>query len=363
MVTSFCVFTFGQTLYMYPLLKWFLFRFDPEKVHYFTFKLLRFWLAVPFVKPLWKKRFCLNNEMLKTEVAGITFPNPVGLAAGFDKNAIAINQLAACGFGFVEIGTVTPLPQDGNPKPRLFRLVQDEAVINRMGFNNDGMEVIVERLKAIQPECVVGGNIGKNKITPNEEATSDYLKAYNALEPHVDYFVVNVSSPNTPNLRELQDKKPLTDLLQTLMDRKSELVSSKPIFLKIAPDVTDGQLDDIVEIIQKTGIAGVIATNTTIDRSGLKTDAKRVEEIGAGGVSGKPVTKRSTEVIRYLATKSGGSFPIIGVGGIHSAEDALEKLEAGASLVQIYTGFIYEGPGLVKKINKAIVKKRQLQQH
>ena len=346
---------------MYPLIKWFLFRFDPEKVHYFTFKLLRFWLAVPLVKPLWKKRFCLNHPALKTEVAGITFPNPVGLAAGFDKNAIAINQLAACGFGFVEIGTVTPLPQDGNPKPRLFRLVEDEAVINRMGFNNDGMEVIVERLKTIQPACVVGGNIGKNKVTPNEDATSDYLKAYDALEPHVDYFVVNVSSPNTPNLRELQDKQPLTELLQTLMNRKYELHSTKPIFLKIAPDVTDGQLDDIVEIIQQTGIAGVIATNTTIDRSGLKTDAKRIEEIGAGGVSGKPVTKRSTEVIRYLSAKSGGSFPIIGVGGIHSAEDALEKLEAGASLVQIYTGFIYEGPGLVKKINKAVLKKSNTQ--
>lgn len=360
MVTSFCVFTFDQTLRMYPFIKWFLFRFDPEKVHYFTFKLLRFWLAVPFVKPLWKKRFCLNDPSLKTEIAGITFPNPVGLAAGFDKNAIAINHLAACGFGFIEIGTVTPLPQEGNPKPRLFRLVEDEAVINRMGFNNDGMEIIAERLKNIHPECIIGGNIGKNKVTPNEEATSDYLKAYSVLEPYVDYFVVNVSSPNTPNLRELQDKKPLTDLLQTLMDRREEVQSAKPIFLKIAPDVTDGQLDDIVEIVQQTGIAGVIATNTTVDRSGLKTPATRVEEIGAGGVSGRPVTQRSTEVIRYLAAKSGGSFPIIGVGGIHSAEEALEKLAAGASLVQIYTGFIYEGPGLVKKINKAILQQRKL---
>jgi dihydroorotate dehydrogenase len=343
---------------MYPIIKWFFFRFDPEKIHYFTFKLLRFWLAVPLVKPIWKQRFCVNDPRLKTEVAGITFPNPVGLAAGFDKNAIAINHLAACGFGFIEIGTVTPLPQEGNPKPRLFRLVEDEAVINRMGFNNDGMEVITERLKTLRKQCVVGGNIGKNKITPNEEATSDYLKAYDALEQYVDYFVVNVSSPNTPNLRELQDKKPLTELLQTLMNRSKEVKSRKPIFLKIAPDVTDGQLDDIIEIIRETGIAGVIATNTTIDRSGLKTDSKKVEEIGAGGVSGRPVTKRSTEVIRYLATKSGGSFPIIGVGGIHSAEEALEKLDAGACLVQIYTGFIYEGPGLVKKINKAVLQQR-----
>lgn len=361
MVTSFCVFTFGQTVFMYPILKWFFFRFDPEKIHYFTFRLLRFWLAVPFVKPIWKKMYQLNDDLLKTEVAGIVFPNPVGLAAGFDKNAIAINQLAACGFGFVEIGTVTPIGQEGNPKPRLFRLVEDEAVINRMGFNNDGVDVIVERLKVLKPDCIIGGNIGKNKVTPNEEATSDYLKAYNALEPYVDYFVVNVSSPNTPNLRELQDKEPLTELLSTLMKRRDELQSIKPIFLKIAPDLTDSQLDDIISIVDETHIAGVIATNTTIDRSGLKTNSTTVETIGAGGVSGKPVTKRSTEVIRYLSTHSNRSFPIIGVGGIHTAADALEKLEAGASLLQIYTGFIYEGPGVVKRINKAILAQRKQQ--
>jgi len=343
---------------MYPLIKWFFFRFDPEKIHYFTFKLLRFWLAVPLVRPLWRKLYVLNHPALETTVAGITFPNPVGLAAGFDKNALMINQLADCGFGFIEIGTVTPVGQEGNPKPRLFRLVEDEAVINRMGFNNDGADVIVERLKELRPNCIVGGNIGKNKVTPNEQATNDYLLSYVALEPYVDYFVVNVSSPNTPNLRELQDKGPLLELLNTLMNKRSVLNSAKPIFLKIAPDLTNSQLDDIIEIVTATTIAGVIATNTTIDRSGLKTDKARIEAIGAGGVSGKPVAQRSTEVIQYLHDHSSGSFPIIGVGGIHSAEDALEKLAAGASLVQIYTGFIYEGPAIVKRINKAILAKR-----
>lgn len=344
---------------MYPLLRWFLFKLDPEKVHHFTFRLLGFWLKIPFVKPIWKSIYCVRNPLLETEVAGIKFPNPVGLAAGFDKNALRINELAACGFGFVEIGTVTPVGQDGNPKPRLFRLIEDQAIINRMGFNNDGAEVIVERLKKIKPDCIIGGNIGKNKVTPNEDAISDYLKCYHALEPHVDYFVVNVSSPNTPNLRELQDKEPLTKLLQTLMDEREKVKSSKPIFLKIAPDLTDSQLDDIVDIVNETKIAGVIATNTTIERSNLVTSRGKVEAIGAGGVSGKPLTKRSTEVISYLYQRSNGSFPIIGVGGIYSAEDGIEKLMAGASLVQIYSGFIYEGPGLVKRINKAVLKKRK----
>lgn len=344
---------------MYPLLRWFLFKFDPEKVHYFTFRLLGFWLKVPLVKPIWKSIYCMKNPLLETTVAGITFPNPVGLAAGFDKNALRINELAACGFGFVEIGTVTPVGQEGNPKPRLFRLLEDQAIINRMGFNNDGAEVIVERLKKLNPECIIGGNIGKNKVTPNEEATSDYLKCYHALEQYVDYFVVNVSSPNTPNLRELQDKEPLTKLLQTLMDERVKINSSKPIFLKIAPDLTDSQLDDIVDIVHDTKIAGVIATNTTIERGNLLTSNSKIESIGAGGVSGKPLAQRSTQVISYLFQKSSGSFPIIGVGGIYSGEDAVEKLMAGASLVQVYSGFIYEGPALVKRINKAVLKKRK----
>jgi dihydroorotate dehydrogenase len=344
---------------MYPIIRWFLFKYDPEKIHYFTFKLLGFWLKVPLVKPIWKSIYCIKNQLLETEVAGIKFPNPVGLAAGFDKNALRINELAACGFGFIEIGTVTPVGQDGNPKPRLFRLIEDQAIINRMGFNNDGAAEIVERLKKLQPTCIIGGNIGKNKVTPNEDAISDYLLCYNALEPYVDYFVVNVSSPNTPNLRELQDKEPLTKLLQTLMDKRTEVHSLKPIFLKIAPDLTDSQLDDIIVIVKETKIAGIIATNTTIERGNLVTSSSQVESIGAGGVSGKPLKDRSTEVIRYLYKNSNGSFPIIGVGGIYSAEDALEKLQAGASLIQIYSGFIYEGPGLVKKINKAVLKKRK----
>lgn len=344
---------------MYPLLKWFLFKRDPEKAHYFTFKLLKFWLSFPFVRPIWRMMYVLKNKALETEVAGIVFPNPVGLAAGFDKNAVAIEELGDCGFGFVEIGTVTPVGQPGNDQPRLFRLIEDEAIINRMGFNNDGVEGVVKRLKTQERNCIIGGNIGKNKVTPNEQATDDYLKAYHALEPYVDYFVVNVSSPNTPNLRELQDKEPLQQLLQTLQDEKALLKSVKPIFLKIAPDLTDSQLDDIISIVEETKIAGVIATNTTIDRSSLKTNQETVAEIGAGGLSGKPLTKRSTEVIRYLHSKSNGAFPIIGVGGIHSVEDALEKMRAGAVLIQLYTGFIYEGPRLVRKINSAILAERK----
>ncbi len=344
---------------MYPILKWFLFKKDPEKAHYFTFKLLRFWLSFPFVRPLWRLMYVKKHQLLETEVAGIKFPNPVGLAAGFDKNAVAIEELGDCGFGFVEIGTVTPVGQPGNDQPRLFRLVEDEAIINRMGFNNEGVDAVVKRLKVQERNCIIGGNIGKNKVTPNEQATDDYLKAYHALEPYVDYFVVNVSSPNTPNLRELQDKEPLQQLLQTLQNEKELLHSSKPIFLKIAPDLTDSQLDDIIEIIRETKIAGVIATNTTIDRSSLKTSSSQVEAIGAGGLSGKPLTNRSTEVIRYLHTKSNGAFPIIGVGGIHSVQDALDKLKAGASLIQLYTGFIYEGPRLIRKINSAILAERK----
>lgn len=344
---------------MYKLIRWFLFRFNPEKIHYFTFNMLGIVMKIPGINSLWKMSFSTHNPLLVTRVAGIDFPNPVGLAAGFDKNAVRINELAACGFGFVEIGTVTPRAQDGNPKPRLFRLVNDEAIINRMGFNNDGAEIIAERLKKLKPHCIIGGNIGKNKITPNEKAVEDYLISFRILQPYVDYFVVNVSSPNTPNLRELQDKEPLTQLLNELQKEKNTIGAKQPIFLKIAPDLTDLQLNDIIQIVFDTKIDGLIATNTTISRSNLNTDEKTIEEIGAGGLSGKPLTKRSTEIIRYLSIHSENKFPIIGVGGIHSAEDALEKLEAGATLVQLFTGFIYQGPGLVKKINKAIVKRRK----
>lgn len=309
------------------------------------------------MKSLWKKMYVVQDPKLKRELFGLTFDNPVGLAAGFDKNATMFEDLAYCGFGFIEIGTVTPVGQDGNPKPRLFRLKEDQGIINRMGFNNHGVDAAVEQLKKRKTKLIIGGNIGKNKLTPNEEATSDYVKSFEKLFPYVEYFVVNVSSPNTPNLRSLQEKEPLTELLQTLQDLNAKKEIRKPILLKIAPDLTNEQLDDIIEIVDAVKLDGVIASNTTISRSNLKTDNGIVEEIGAGGLSGKPVRNRSTEVIRYLSTKSNKSFPIIGVGGIHSAEDALEKLDAGADLVQVYTGFIYEGPALMKRINQAILER------
>lgn len=310
---------------------------------------------IPGMKALWNKLFRVKSDQLKRTVFGITFENPVGLAAGFDKNASMYNDLAYCGFGFIEIGTVTPQGQAGNEKPRLFRLTEDEGIINRMGFNNHGVENAVENLKKRKANVIIGGNIGKNKVTPNESATDDYVKSFNALFDYVDYFVVNVSSPNTPNLRELQEKEPLTQLLATLQDLNAKKEVRKPILLKIAPDLTNEQLDDIIEIVGEVKLDGVIATNTTISREGLKTSQEKVDAIGAGGLSGKPVKSRSTEVVRYLAEKSNKAFPIIGVGGIHSAEDALEKLDAGADLVQLYTGFIYEGPKLVKEINRAIL--------
>ncbi|HRE74394.1 MAG TPA: quinone-dependent dihydroorotate dehydrogenase [Flavobacteriales bacterium] len=337
------------------LLKPLLFLFDPEKVHHFIFRMIRITQAIPGMKALIRKSFITKNRQLEREVFGITFPNPVGLAAGFDKDARVYDQLSSYGFGFIEIGTITPRAQEGNPKPRLFRLPADEALINRMGFNNGGVDMAVERLKNRSAGLIIGGNIGKNKITPNEDADKDYAICFEALFNHVDYFVVNVSSPNTPNLRELQEKEPLKKLLGGLMDQNLKKNKPKPILLKIAPDLTNEQLDDIIEIVAETKIAGVIATNTTISREGLKTPVQKTENIGAGGLSGKPVKNRSTEVIRYLSEKSNKSFPIIGVGGIHSPEDAIEKLNAGASLIQLYTGFIYEGPSLVKRINKSLL--------
>lgn len=338
---------------MYPLLKRILFLFDPEKIHYLVFNLIRFTLSIPGMKSIWKKIYVLEDPKLKRDLFGLTFTNPVGLAAGFDKDARLFNELGFCGFSFIEVGTVTPLPQIGNPKKRLFRLPQDEALINRMGFNNCGVDAMVERLKGRKKGIIIGGNIGKNKFTPNEDAVNDYLICFNKLFDFVDYFVVNVSSPNTPNLRDLQEKEPLTKLLQRLMDENANKPTQKPILLKIAPDLTNEQLDDIIEIVEITKIDGVIATNTTISREGLKT--KNVEEMGNGGLSGKPLTKKSTEVIRYLYEKSGKELNIIGVGGVHSAADAKEKLEAGAKLIQLYTGFVYEGPKLVKRINKELL--------
>lgn len=334
------------------LIRPFLFLFDPEKVHYFTFSVIRFLSKIPFFSSICKSLYEVKDKRLERKVFGIKFPNPVGLAAGFDKNAVLYNELSNFGFGFIEIGTLTPVGQEGNPKKRLFRLKEDNAIINRMGFNNDGVDVAIEKLKR-NKNVIIGGNIGKNKLTPNENAIDDYLICFEKLFDYVDYFVVNVSSPNTPNLRELQDKKPLTELLSTLENKNSKHTHKKPILLKIAPDLTDEQLLDIIEIVNETKIAGVIATNTTLSRESLQSDNKNE----TGGLSGKPLTKRSTEVIRFLSEKSNKSFPIIGVGGIHSPQDALEKLEAGASLVQLYTGFIYEGPKLVRDINKAILSK------
>ena len=325
-----------------------LFNLDPEKAHHLTFSLLKKFSGIG-------KNFMaspIQDKRLEREVFGIKFKNPVGLAAGLDKNAVAFKEFSEMGFGFIEIGTLTPKPQPGNEKKRLFRLVEDSAIINRMGFNNEGVDAAVERLKK-NKNVIIGGNIGKNKITPNENAVEDYRICFEKLFDYVHYFVVNVSSPNTPNLRELQDKEPLTKLLGELQKFNESKPKPKPILLKIAPDLTDEQLLDIIDIVRETKIAGVIATNTTISREGLKSENKKE----AGGLSGKPLSRRSTEVIRFLSQKSGSAFPIIGVGGIHTAEDAIEKLEAGASLIQLYTGFIYEGPELIRKINNKILEK------
>lgn len=344
---------------MYKLIRPLFFQFDPEKIHHFVTQSLKIFNKFPGGAKLSRAVFTVKNAKLEREVFGLKFKNPVGLAAGFDKNGEMMAEMANLGFGFVEIGTVTPLPQTGNPKPRMFRLKKDEALINRMGFNNLGVDVVAERIRRYRniapqtPNLIIGGNIGKNKNTPNEDAANDYVKCFDRLFDVVDYFVVNVSSPNTPGLRALQEKEPLKTLLQTLQQRNLKNNISRPILLKIAPDLTNEQLDDIIEIVKETGIAGVIATNTTINREGLVSPGKNKNE--TGGLSGKPLTNRSTEVIRYLSEKSGKALPIIGVGGIHSAEDAQEKLDAGASLIQLYTGFIYEGPGLVKKINKSLL--------
>ncbi len=341
---------------MYSLIKPLFFKFDPEQVHHFVVKRLN-WVyhKMPFGKQLLKSSYTYTQPSLARELFGIKFPNPVGLAAGFDKNGQYIEALSALGFGFIEVGTVTPLPQPGNDLPRMFRLPADEALINRMGFNNKGVDVLAEQLRLLKikaPQIIVGGNIGKNKLTPNEDAFLDYEKCFNRLFDVVDYFVVNVSSPNTPGLRALQEKEPLLVILNGLQQLNLGKSKPKPILLKIAPDLNFTQLDDIVELVLSSKIAGVIATNTTLDRENLKSDSSLTAE--SGGLSGKPLKNKSTEVIRYLVEKSQHAFPVIGVGGIHSAEDAREKLAAGASLIQLYTGFIYEGPALIKRICKAL---------
>ena len=328
----------------------FLFLFDPEKVHNFTFLLFKIFLNIPFVGFLVQKIYSVDNKKLSKKLFGIEFKNPVGLAAGFDKNAKLYNELSRFGFGFIEIGTVTPIAQPGNPKKRLFRLTNDEGIINRMGFNNDGMHKIANRLKK-NKNILIGGNIGKNKSTPNDKAVNDYLLCFNYLFDFVDYFVINVSSPNTPNLRELQNTNFLRVILDSLNKENLKKSKTKPILIKISPDLSKENLLEIVDLAISLKIDGIIATNTTINRDNLTS--KNINE--SGGLSGKPLANKSNEVIRFISDKSNGKIPIIGVGGIHSAKDAIDKIKAGADLVQIYTGFIYEGPSLIKSINKALV--------
>lgn len=331
------------------------FKFDPEKVHYFVFDTLKIASKIPGVSALIRENYVVENPKLERTLFGLTFKNPVGLAAGFDKNAVLFNELADFGFGFVEIGTVTPKAQAGNPKKRLFRLIKDGGIINRMGFNNNGVQAAVANLKKNQHKVIVGGNIGKNTNTAPENYTQDYVAVFNELHPYVDYFVLNVSCPNVGSHAKLTDKDYLEELITTVQNLNVKTSQPKPILLKIAPDLNHEQLDEIIELVDKTKIDGVIASNTSVDRTGLKTSQEQLDAIGNGGLSGLPIKDRSTQTIKYLSTKSNKSFPIIGVGGIHSAEDALEKIAAGADLVQIYTGFIYEGPGLVKQINKALL--------
>ncbi|TGE14832.1 quinone-dependent dihydroorotate dehydrogenase [Hymenobacter elongatus] len=340
------------------LLKPLLFQLDAEQAHHVVFDNLKRGCRLPGTTALLRSLYDFAHPGLEREVFGLKFRNPVGLAAGFDKNAELTDALACLGFGFVEIGTVTPRPQPGNPVPRLFRLKQDEALINRMGFNNEGAAAVASRLRQRRSTIIIGGNIGKNKETPNEQAAADYVSAFETLFDTVDYFVVNVSSPNTPNLRQLQEKEPLIRLLQQVQECNQAKPRPKPLLLKIAPDLTDGQLDDILTIAAETRLSGLVATNTTLARNDLRATPSQLAAIGAGGLSGKPLRQRATEVIRYLHRRSDGGLPIIGVGGIASAADAQEKLAAGASLVQLYTGFIYEGPALVKRINQALVAAR-----
>lgn len=338
------------------LLRPLFFLFDPEKIHHFTFSLIKFSSKIPGFAAVFRSLYVVDDKRLERKVFGLTFKNPVGLAAGFDKNAVLYNELANFGFGFIEIGTVTPKAQAGNPKKRLFRLKDDQGIINRMGFNNEGLEAAITQLKSNKGKLIIGGNIGKNTQTKPEDYTKDYLECFNALHPYVDYFVLNVSCPNVGSHAKLNDKEYLEELIGAVQKANQSFNKQKPILLKIAPDLNNIQLDEIIDLVATTNLDGVIASNTSTDRTGLKASNEQLEAIGNGGLSGQPIKDKSTQVIKYLADKSNKAFPIIGVGGIHSAEDALEKIAAGADLVQIYTGFIYEGPSLVKAINTAILK-------
>ena len=360
---------------MYKLLRRILFCFDAEKVHYFSMNGLKFLYKVPGIKKLISRRYSSSKNMRGLTIFGLYFKNPVGLGAGFDKNAKYLNELEALGFGFIEIGTVTPLPQEGNEKPRLFRLPKDKALINRMGFNNDGVEAVAKRLqdwkrqneqrttnngqpttvnvqRTTNNDLIIGGNIGKNKITPNEKAWKDYEICFKALHPYVDYFVVNVSSPNTPGLRELQEKESLRKILTHLQSQNKSFSAPKPILLKIAPDLSFEQIDDVIDLALEINLDGLVAANTTIERSNLQTADADIIKIGSGGLSGLPIKNKSTEIVRYITERTGRKLPIIASGGIFSEQDAAEKINAGAALVQVWTGFIYEGPAIVKKITK-----------
>tara|TARA_B100000780_G_scaffold3377_1_gene2771 strand:- start:3989 stop:5023 length:1035 start_codon:yes stop_codon:yes gene_type:complete len=340
------------------LIKPILFCIDPEKIHDLIFFLTNLVFKIPFISIIVSKLFSLKNSNLETELFGIKFPNPVGLAAGFDKNAKLFNEFSSFGFGFVEIGTVTPLSQDGNPKKRLFRLTNDDAIINRLGFNNVGVDEVVDRLKS-NKNVIIGGNIGKNKKTHMNEANQDYLICFEKLFPYVHYFAINVSSPNTENLRDLQHKESLKNLLQSIQKKNQSYLSPKPVLLKIAPDLSKDELLDIIEVVKETSIDGIIATNTTLSRDNLNSSYDLINQ--KGGLSGKPLSDKSTAVIKFLHEKSNGSIPIIGVGGIMSPNDAIDKIKAGASLIQLYSGFVYSGPSIVKKINNAILKYRMTQ--
>ncbi|MGY8946298.1 MAG: quinone-dependent dihydroorotate dehydrogenase [Flavobacteriales bacterium] len=337
------------------LLRPIFFYFDAEKIHDSTFFILKFFSKIPCLLSFINIFYKVNHPKLETNLFGIKFPNPVGLAAGLDKNAKLINQFSSFGFGFIEIGTVTPLAQEGNSKKRLFRLVNDEGIINRMGFNNDGVDRIIDRLKN-NNKIIIGGNIGKNKLTDNKDAVSDYLICFEKLFPYVNYFAINVSSPNTENLRDLQHKDNLHLLLKKIQEKNSTYSKPKPVLLKIAPDLSNDQLLDVIDVVKRTSIDGVIATNTTLSRENLKSSIDLINQ--KGGLSGRPVCEKSTQIIKFLYEKSNGSIPIIGVGGIMNPEDALDKIKAGASLIQLYTGFVYSGPRLVKQINKSILSYR-----
>lgn len=337
------------------LIKPIFFLFDPEKVHHFVMELLRISMYIPGVRTLFRKLFVVNHPQLERKLFGLTFPNPVGMAAGFDKEGKYYNVLSDLGFGFVEIGTFTPVGQPGNEKPRLFRIPADEGLINRMGFNNSGARQAVKRLRRTQPSCIIGGNIGKNTATPNSLATEDYKSAFEILFPYVDYFVINVSCPNITNMHELQDKDELLKIVETVTNANRQQENPKPVLLKISPDLNFAQIDDTLKIVEQAGLDGIIATNTSISRTNLHTKESGLKAIGKGGLSGKPIRQRSTEVIRYISNKTNKKIPVIGVGGIFTAEDAIEKLEAGADLIQVYTGFIYEGPFIARHINKALI--------